>query len=357
MTENKYVYRCVGTMSGTSLDGLDIVLCKFEYENAVWKYLIEGAVTIKYNKIWKKKLSNANNLNGLELTRLDNEFGRFSGEHVNIFIKAIKCQPDFIASHGHTVYHQPKNQLTLQIGNGAEIAAITGIKTVSNFRVLDVALGGQGAPLVPIGDKYLFGEYGFCLNLGGIANISYDLNGNRIAFDICPVNIIINDLVSSIGLSFDKDGKIASTGKTNGKLLKQLDSINYYSLNFPKSIGREWVESTFLPILNNYTINLEDKLHTVYEHIANQICKAMANYNKTSIIITGGGAYNKFLIKLINSKTKHKVIIPEASIIEYKEALIFAFLGLLRMRHENNCLASVTGASRNCSGGTIYLGM
>ena len=292
-------------MSGTSLDGLDIVLCEFTLQSK-WNFSILKSKTIDYSKEWKDKLSSAPNLSGLDLIILHKQFGQYIGESILAFLKNTDYKIDLIASHGHTVFHQPEKKLTLQIGDGNEIASTTGIKTISDFRSMDIALGGQGAPLVPIGDKLLFAEYDYCINIGGFANISFDKNDIRFAYDICPANIVLNSLANKLGYPFDKGGELGRLGKINNELLNELNNIDYYSKRYPKSLGKEWLDIRFTPILNAFKISLEDQIRTIYEHIALQISSSVPNDNKYKILITGGGAYNTFLIELIKQKTNQK---------------------------------------------------
>lgn len=348
-------YTIIGTMSGTSLDGLDMVLCRFLVKNNAWKYKIIKAETYNYTEAWQKRLSEAGLTNAVELYRLHNDFGVFTGQMVKEFLRDISIQPDYIASHGHTVFHQPENRFTLQIGNGAFIAAETKISTIADFRSLDVALGGQGAPLVPVGDKLLFKEYDACLNLGGIANISYSQNNQMQAFDICPCNMLINNLVHQTGHAFDKDGIIGSMGTIHHDMLKELNELDYYHITTPKSLGREWFEIHILPVLKKYAPETPTALRTVYEHIAQQITNIIHNIHPNGkVLVTGGGAFNSFLIQLIKDKNKAHIHIPDNTTVSYKEALIFALLGALRIREEINCLASVTGAERDSSGGVVF---
>lgn len=340
-------------MSGTSLDGLDIAFCEFRKVDKKWEYKIKEADTMEYDSYWKNELSNANNLSAESFLILNNFYGEYLGGQINDFIKKVNEKPDLIASHGHTIFHQPEKKFTFQIGSGASIFAKTKITTVSDFRTLDVALGGQGAPLVPIGDKLLFSDYDYCLNLGGFANISFESGGRQIAFDICPCNVAINFMVNKLGLNMDKDGEIAKGGAVNKKLLEQLNNIVYYSMGHPKSLGKEWFDNEFVPIIINTNLVVADVLRTIYEHIAQQIVNVVKK-NEGKILITGGGTFNRFLISLIQEKTKTSIIIPENDLINFKEALIFAFLGLLKYLGEPNCLASVTGASLDISGGVIY---
>jgi anhydro-N-acetylmuramic acid kinase len=348
-------YRVIGVMSGTSMDGLDIALCEFEKTDDTWKSKIIDAITVKYSPQWKNRLWEAFYLNGYEMAKLDMEYGQYIGLCVKDFVRSQKNRIDFIASHGHTIFHNPADKVTLQIGSGAAIAATTCITTISNFRALDVALNGQGAPLVPIGDMFLFSEFDYCLNLGGFANVSYDWYKKRVAYDICPVNFVINHLSKLLSLEYDKDGIEASKGQLNEKLFKALNQIEYYNVQAPKSLGREWVENQFIPILEKYPLSVNDKLRTVYEHIAFQLSRSFTGSIAKKILITGGGAHNKFLIHLFKKRTNHKIIIPDDKIIDYKEAFVFAFLGVLRMREENNCLSSVTGATHDSIGGIVYL--
>ncbi|MFA6924399.1 MAG: anhydro-N-acetylmuramic acid kinase [Bacteroidales bacterium] len=353
----KSEYNVIGLMSGTSLDGMDLAFCNFTFENNFWSFKILNAETIKYSCEWGKILKNLNKSNSLEFIQIHNEYGRYTGRIVKDFIEKNKIKPDFISSHGHTIFHQPEKKLTFQIGNGAAIAAECGVNVVCDFRTLDVALGGQGAPLVPIGDKMLFYEYDFCLNIGGISNISFDKNGHRIAFDICPANIVLNNLASQLNKEFDENGEIAASGKINKNLLNELNRIGYYKTLPPKSLGIEWLEKNIFPLLKKTNISVEDKLKTFCEHIAVQISNIInfENNKKLKTLVTGGGTHNKYLLSKIREFSKSKIIIPDKKIIDFKEALIFAFLGVLRIRNEINCLKSVTGAKKDNVGGTVFL--
>ncbi|MDK2978878.1 MAG: anhydro-N-acetylmuramic acid kinase [Bacteroidales bacterium] len=347
-------YYAVGIMSGTSLDGLDIVFCKYNHTKR-WAFKIIKAETISYDKSWKEQLKNAESLSGLALTKLHKKYGRFIGEKVNQFLHGINEKPDLIASHGHTVFHQPEHKITLQIGDGAEIASLTGVTTISDFRPLDVALGGQGAPLVPIGDEFLFHEYDYCLNIGGFANISMIKNHKRVAFDICPANIVLNHLANKLNKPFDIDGKAGQLGATDSYLLNQLNQIDFYQRPYPKSLGKEWVDEFVLPVLNHSAIHINDQISTFYDHISDQITKVISDHPEKKVLLTGGGAYNKYLIERIRAKTKSQIIIPPKNIIEYKEALIFGLLGILRLNRKINCLSTVTGAKVSSSSGIIHL--
>ena len=366
----------IGIMSGTSLDGVDLAYCVFKTGNADsvnklndlkkeerqdsttgdrnWSYEVLKATTIPYPEALKQKLAQAMSLSGYELALLHNELGRYIGTQVNEFMADFAEEVELIASHGHTVFHRPDLGMTLQIGSGADIAAICEKPTVCDFRTLDVALGGQGAPLVPIGDELLFGQYDICLNLGGISNLSYRENGQRKAYDISPCNIVLNQLARQMGKEYDADGIIAKNGRINMPLLEKLNQLEYYQQTGTKSLGREWIDTTFFPILEQCQLSIPDQMRTVCEHIAFQIAEACNSAGGKTLLITGGGAHNAFLIDLIRQKFHGQVIIPDDNTIDFKEAIIFAFLGMLRANGLPNCLASVTGAKRDSCGGGIY---
>lgn len=353
--KNEIKADAIGVMSGTSLDGLDLAACSFRYNGEIWDYIVHNAITIPYDPTWKQKLVSAHTLTGFELRTLDVEFGKFIGQWVNEFIVRSGFKPGLIASHGHTIFHQPQAGITLQIGSGAVIAALTGISTVSDFRSTDVALGGQGAPLVPIGDELLFGKYDACLNLGGFSNISFRFNQKRIAFDICPVNILHNSLVRSEGFDFDTDGRFAASGNINTHLLEALNTLDFYRAKPPKSLGREWFERVILPLFEGSGLNLADKLRTATEHIVIQLNHVLTHYGFRYVLVTGGGTHNKFLIDRLRDTCSATIAIPDRITIDYKEALVFALLGVLRMNNLTNCFSSATGASADSSGGAVYL--
>lgn len=349
----------IGIMSGTSLDGIDLAWCHFSRkEDGKWDYRIERAVTVPYDYALKDQLSNATFplFSALDYAKLNNDVGEAIAEAVNNWL-GDGAKPDFIASHGHTIFHQPEIGLTTQIGNGAIIAARIGIPTVCDFRTKDVALGGQGAPLVPIGDELLFGAYDACLNLGGIANISYRADGKRIAYDICPCNMALNPIANRNNMPYDNHGEFAASGQICPELLQELNNLEYYRRQSPKSLGKEWYKNAFFVSLIQFLnrISDADMARTVVEHIATQIVANVPENAKT-MLVTGGGAHHSFLIQQIqNQRDTLKVIVPDDLIVDYKEALIFAFLGLLRLNKEANCLRSVTGAREDCCGGCVYL--
>ncbi|MDP4290976.1 MAG: anhydro-N-acetylmuramic acid kinase [Bacteroidota bacterium] len=352
---NRDSYRVIGLMSGTSLDGVDLALCLFTRKNNHWNYRIEAADTIPYPEKWLSLLPSLMQADAYTFARANSDLGYYFGGLINTFTAFNDIEADFVASHGHTVFHQPDIGMTTQIGNGAAMAATCGMPVVCDFRSTDVALGGQGAPLVPVGDALLFSDYTFCLNLGGFSNVSYDEKGQRIAYDICPVNTLLNKLARKMGVEFDRDGMIARSGTVDTVLLEKLNALSYYDLKPPKSLGFEWNDEQVWPLLNAASLPVPDLLCTVVEHVAIQLSRSMSLIGKGKILVTGGGAKNVYLMERFRSFSKHEVIIPSDKIIDYKEALIFAFLGVLRVRGEANCLCSVTGASRNSVGGAIYL--
>ena len=355
--QNINEYSVIGLMSGTSLDGLDMAYCHFRFDDGKWYFRVLAAETVPYSPDWKQRLAGAETASALEYAKTHVEFGHLMGQLVRSFIERHQLQVDFIASHGQTVFHQPEIRFTAQIGDGNALVAETGLPVICDFRTLDVALGGQGAPLVPIGDNELFYEYDFCLNLGGFSNISYQEADTRVAFDVSPCNMALNELAGELKLDHDPGGRNARLGKIHGALFDALNSLDFYHQTGPKSLGREWYLEHFRPLVMTAVVSVSDKLCTVTEHIAYQVAKtvAMETHAKTpgKIIVTGGGAFNTFLLERIQAQTQHEIVVPDELLVNYKEALTFAFLGVLRVRQEVNCLPAVTGAGRVCSGGSI----
>ncbi len=338
-------------MSGTSLDGLDLCFASFQKnENGIWKFEILHAETTKYSSRWEKKLRNANRLTTEEICALNSEYGFYLGDEVHQFIKKNKLKEvDLVASHGHTVFHQPSNKFTLQIGDGRAIRIRNNIPVVYDFRSQDVLMGGNGAPLVPIGDRLLFGEYDACINLGGFSNISMEQEERRIAFDICPVNIVLNHYARKFKKNYDEGGMMAKGGTVDEKVLEKLNALSFYSKKPPKSLGYEWVEKEVFPKLKR--LKPENALATFTEHAAQKISETILNYHLKNVLVTGGGAYNDFMISKIKHKSDASLILPKKEIIDYKEALIFAFMGVLRLNNEVNVLSSSTGSSHDhCTG-------
>lgn len=341
----------IGLMSGTSLDGLDICFAEFEKQNP-WNFRILKAETLPYSKDWENKLRNSIHLSAEDLQELNSDYGFYLGRQVKNFIQRHQLENiSLIASHGHTVFHQPQRKFTLQIGDGRAIKLETKLPVFYDFRSQDVLMEGNGAPLVPIGDELLFSKYSACLNLGGFSNISLSSNGKRIAFDIAPVNIVLNQLAQQLNKDFDENGELAKKGNIDALLLEQLNSLEFYQLPHPKSLGVEWCNKHIFPVLKS--VNTLDALATFTEHIAHQISTIIHEYGIKDILITGGGAYNTFLIEKIKAKTTAEVILPEKEIIDYKEALIFAFMGVLRINNEINVLSSATGSTADHSSGIL----
>ncbi|GGA84118.1 anhydro-N-acetylmuramic acid kinase [Flavobacterium palustre] len=352
----KETYNVIGVMSGTSLDGVDLAHIQFEIKNNQWAFTILECETVPYSTDWVNQLKLAVDFSKENLGILNKNYTQLLSTIIVNFIDKYQIKNlDAVCSHGHTILHQPQNGFTLQIGNLPEIAALTQQKVVCDFRVEDVQFGGQGAPLVPIGDRILFSEYDYCMNLGGFSNVSFEENNKRIAFDISPVNTVLNFYADQLGLNYDDKGKISSMGKIHTELLSKLNALDFYQQSHPKSLGFEFVKETVLPLMESYKISVENKLRTFTEHIAVQTALALPK-KKGHLLISGGGAYNDFLIFCIqNQLPKMTVIIPEKKILEFKEALIFALLGVLKLRDEVNVLSSVTGAKSDHSAGLIYI--
>ena len=342
-------YFAIGLMSGTSLDGLDICYAKFQ-NITNWEFEILKTETIPYSPEWKNHLQNAILLSAEDLLALDKEYGFYLGKKTQEFIsKNNIADLDFIASHGHTVFHQPQRKFTLQIGDGRAIKLTTKKPVIYDFRSQDVLMGGNGAPLVPIGDELLFSQYDACLNLGGFSNISLQKNHQRIAFDISPVNVVLNYFAEKLGKNYDENGDFARNGAINFKILEQLNALTFYQKSAPKSLGVEFVNSEIFPLLKDEIP--ENIIATFTEHIAEQIAKVFNDNQLKTVLVTGGGTFNTYLLEKIRGKSQTELIVPDENIINFKEALIFAFMGVLRLRNEVNVLCSATGSSENhCSG-------
>ena len=353
--ETKKRYNIIGLMSGTSLDGIDLANIGFWMEGEKWHFEIKECETISYSDEWRQILKKAVNFGQAELQTLNVDYTNLLVDVICDFISRNNLENiTAVSSHGHTILHRPAEGLTLQIGNLPVLGPLINQKVVCDFRVQDVMLGGQGAPLVPIGDELLFSEYDYCLNLGGFSNISFNRDGKRIAFDISAVNTVLNYYSNQLGLDYDDCGNISKTGTIDSELLSELNDLEYYKKAFPKSLGMEDVRDIIVPLINSYSISTKDKMRTFVEHIAFQIAAVLPK-KIHSILITGGGVYNDFLIERLKWLSPNsEVIIPTPKIIEYKEALIFAFLGLLKLRGEINVLSSVTGATKDHSSGNVF---
>jgi len=359
----KNTWNAIGVMSGTSVDGLDIVAATFSHKEN-WQYHIAKTASIDYPDDLRKRLLECIYASAQELVFLDLDLGVFIGNKISDFLKDLDMPIDLIASHGHTVFHQPEKGMTKQIGDGQTILHKTGILTINDFRAMDVLNGGQGAPLVPIGDQYLFPDFDACLNIGGFANISYsDRAGSRIAFDTGPANLLLNYLSRKIGYQFDPNGDNARKGRLIDKIYQDFNALPYYDLNPPKSLGLEWVNNNIINHLNNSAYQVSDLLHSCAKHISYQIKKVIKTEfqginnpdREVKVLVTGGGAHNQFLMDCLRKDGINiNYIIPSNEIIDYKEALIFAFLGILRYIGKENVLRSATGAKIDSLGGTLH---
>jgi anhydro-N-acetylmuramic acid kinase len=351
-------FEIVGLMSGTSLDGLDILHANFQKKGGKWSFEILHSSSAPYPDVLKLKLQNATEFGKEEIEALDIEFGHEMARRVNQFIlekKIDKEKIDAVASHGHTIFHQPQNGFSLQIGCGTTLAKETGMNVINDFRNKDIQAGGQGAPLVPIGDKLLFADKADAfLNLGGFCNITFQNEMNKwVAFDISPCNLPLNRLAGLKDKAYDDGGEMAQTGQLNFFLLDLLNNLPYYKKEYPKSLGTEWLEESFYPMIK-FSKNVEDNLCTIVEHVAIQIADVL-NHNKISkTLVTGGGAYNSFLLKRIQHHSDSELIVPSAEIIEFKEALIFGFLGALFLADEPSNVPSATGAKESVRLGVLH---
>lgn len=365
------VYKVIGLMSGSSLDGLDIAFVEFHENAGKWNRELIRSKCVPYDKEWADRLRNATSLSAGEYLLLDAAYGRYLGERVNEFIEEhnLHYQVQLIGSHGHTSFHDPGNRMTAQLGCGATLAAVTGINVVSDLRAMDVALGGQGAPIVPVGEKLLFTDYRFFLNLGGIANISFNDPDRYIAFDVCPANRVLNMLVQDAdsGKHMDSGGELAEKGEVIDGLLDQLNALEYYRMPYPKSLSNDFGTDVVAPMASTLNYDLDDALRTYVEHICVQVDAAVRKLKKTSsvredqvkMMVTGGGARNSFLVSRLTAMLAEQhvtVEIPNEDLIDFKEAIIMALIAVLRWREENNALASVTGASRDSIGGAVWIG-
>jgi anhydro-N-acetylmuramic acid kinase len=353
------IYKVIGVMSGTSMDGIDLVHCTLTQNDSKWDFKINAAKTVEYDEKWRLRLSKLRSQSAYNFVRTDRYYGEYIGLLINDFLKETNLTADLISSHGHTIFHQPENNLTTQIGSGHAISAVTGIPSVTDFRAMDVVLGGQGAPLVGIGDQLLFGEYDMCLNIGGFANISAQVDGQRVAYDICPANILLNRIAREYDLEFDEDGKIAEQGKVDYDLLAELNDIDYYHQPYPKSLGREWINQNFWGIVRECKIDKQDKMKTLVDHIAGQIGQnidqlAGENSSGIRVLATGGGVLNPVLVDYLRSNTDAEIVVPDAELINFKEALVFALMGVLRIQNKPNVLSGLTGADADSIGGSLH---
>lgn len=364
-----HTYRALGLMSGSSLDGLDIAYCEIQVacspEFRILNSNILVAETLPFSEQWVVRLKNLPQQNALIFAKTHTYFAHYLADLVKEFCVKNKVKPDFISSHGHTIFHQPENRITVQIGDGAALAAKTGYPVICDFRTHDIALNGEGTPLAPIADKWLYPGYDFYLNIGGIANISCDLDGKFIAYDIGPANQILNALANLAGKDYDENGNLARAGKVNQTLLNQVNEMTYFSQSYPKSLDNSWISQNILPLYLEAEISLEDKICTAVEQLAQQLQKEIGfvktkenlNREKYRIFATGGGVFNSFLMERMQELCADtKIILPTPKVVNFKEAALMALLGVLRVENQVNCLSSVTGARFDTIGGAIYQG-
>lgn len=354
-------------MSGSSLDGLDIAFTEFTETGGQWTFEILQADCIGYNREWLTRLETATTLSALDYQLLHTEYGHFIGQQVNAFIEKhhLHHKVQLVATHGHTTFHLPEKKMTAQLGDGAAIAAETKLSVISDLRALDVALGGQGAPIVPIGEKLLFTGFDYFLNIGGIANISIYADGKHIAFDVCAANRVLNMLAEDAGLRYDDGGRLAATGNINDALLVELNELEYYSKAYPKSLANGFGTDIIYPAIKNAGIATTDALRTYVEHVSMQVKNAVKDNrlqtrnSRSKMLVTGGGVLNSFLIERLNAllaEDMTDVMVPDEKLVQYKEAMIMGLIGVLRWREETTILTSVTGASRASIGGALWLG-
>ena len=354
-------------MGGSSLAGRDIVLAEISEDRGAWSFEIMAADCYPYDGVWKDRLQGATSLNAMDYALLHTDYGHYLGQQVVRFIENnnLHYKAGFIASHGHTTFHLPGRRMTAQLGDGAAIAAETGMTVISDLRALDVAFGGQGAPIVPIGEKLFWKDYNLFLNLGGIANLSINKPEGYIAFDVCAANRVLNLLAQKEGKEYDAGGEMSASGNINEDLLQQLNALAYYGKAYPKSLANDFGTDEVFPLVEKAGLSTADALRTYTEHIAVQIAAAINNYagfttnTPQKLLLTGGGAFNTFLIKTLQQHLKPmniEVVVPDEKLVAYKEALVMALIGVLRWRQEYNVLSSVTGAARDSIGGALWIG-
>lgn len=354
-------------MSGSSLDGLDIAYCEFGIENGQWTFEVLHTDVVVYPDEWIQEIKSLPVSSAMSLWQSHTSLGHYFAEQVNAFIARHNLQGkvDLIASHGHTIFHFPDKKMTTQIGDGSAIAAVTDLPVVCDFRSGDIADGGQGTPIVPIGDRLLFADYRFCLNIGGIANISCKTGAPKeiVAFDICAANQVLNSLANRLGNEYDAGGELAKQGAVHEPLLQRLNELDFYGYSYPKSLDNGFSRELILPLMEGFDISINDKLRTYTEHIAVQVAvhiKTIAAKEQLrfrpdeKMLATGGGAFNTFLIERIKLLAGIEVVVPAEELVKFKEAIVVALMGVLRLRNEVNVLKSVTGAKKDSVAGAVY---
>ena len=353
----------IGMMSGTSLDGVDLAYCEFSLDDGEWSYRLLRAETIPLSEKWKARLAHLDQVDARTYARTHVYWGRELGLMARFFISRYGLDPQFVACHGQTIFHEPDKNYTAQIGDGETMVAFLNCPLVTNLRNKDVALGGQGAPLVPFGERMLWPEAKWFLNLGGIANLSrISANGDSLAYDVTAANMALNWLARNLDPPryFDRDGEVAASGSLDPELLARLNGLPYFDAPPPKSLGTEWFEAAVLPLLRDDSIPVADRMHTYVHHLTGQVARDMERFGAQggALLVTGGGAHNTFLMQeLRTALSPLGVEVPhlEAEVIDQKEAIVFAFLGLQVLLGQTNTLAGVTGASQTVTGGSIHL--
>ncbi|XP_064473646.1 anhydro-N-acetylmuramic acid kinase-like [Ornithodoros turicata] len=376
MTPTKDVtkYEVIGVMSGSSLDGLDIIYTRFSLTSSdCWEYNIQHCTCYNYSPTWIDKLKHATSTSALEYQLLNTEYGRYIGEYVLRFIRENRLdgKVHLIACHGHTVFHLPSQLTTSTLGDGATVAAVTGLPVVSDLRSMDVALGGQGSPIALTAERKLFGnEYQFFLNIGGMACLTYAGKNysDSFAVDVCPANQLLNLLANREGRAFDRSGEMAKSGKVSTRLLKDLDDFDYYKKSFPKSLGVDFGPEILYPLIQAHDLSTADALQTFTEHICNQVAEVIRLVERTvkdglpqssKMLVTGGGARNLFLVDRLTERLKEfriTVVVPNDELVKFKEALVTSVIGVQRLRGEENFIGEVSGASRSSIGGAFWYG-
>ncbi len=358
------VYQVIGLMSGSSRDGLDIVFALIEEQRGKWSYTLEEAVCEPYPEFWQKALDMDLAMPFPAFLELHSAYGRYLGERVMAFIQErnLKHRVHFIASHGHTAYHNPGARTGFALGDGAQLAAITGLPVITDLRSMDLALGGQGAPIVPIGDRLLFSDYPFLLNIGGIANLTMRTDSGYLAGDIGPANQVFNRLAGRKGMDMDRGGELAAKGKLSPEILQRLADQEYYRLPMPKSLSNEKALALMDPLWES-GLEVEDALATAQAHLVAQIVRSLESVHGREkggrMLVTGGGAFNHQLMAQLSgalAPLSIEPVVPEKELVEFKEALVMALMGVLRWREETNIYGETTGASRDHVGGALWMG-
>lgn len=356
------VYNVIGVTSGTSLAGLDLVFVALTEVRGKWTYEIKAAERLAYTPEWEEKLGSAANLPARDYLLLNSEYGHYTGHAVKQFISQhqLDHQVHFITAHGHTVFHVPGQKMTAQLGDGAAIAAVTGLPVISDLRAMDVALGGKGAPILPIAEQLLFPDYRYRVNLGENATIAIQKDEQFLAFDICPCNYILDTLAETLGRAYDDEGKLAAGGVTDQPLLGALNGLAFYNEKYPRTLASKFGTGIVMPMIQQHQLSTQGKLNTYTHHIAAQIEKVVKDLlpqeedTSRSLLLTGGGTANTYLVKVIEEVLQPLNITVTTQNEPFRNALMIALLGALRWRQEPNALASVTGAEKDSVGGALW---